>query len=52
MLMEYESLTPKGLLSVELTILQTVACGIPNCKEVRLVDFCGLRENACWIIFL
>jgi hypothetical protein len=29
--------------------LQTVVCGIPNCKEAHLVDFCGLRESASWI---
>jgi hypothetical protein len=30
------------------TTLQTVVCGISNCKEARLVDFCGLWENASW----
>jgi hypothetical protein len=31
------------------TTLQGVICGIPNCKQARLVDFCGLRENVSWI---
>jgi hypothetical protein len=40
--MEYESLTQKVLLSVELRTLQTIVCGIPNCKEACLIDFYGL----------
>jgi hypothetical protein len=46
--MEYESVTQKVILPAESwlgTTLQTVVCGIPNCKEARLVDFCGLQEN-------
>jgi hypothetical protein len=22
-----------------------IVCGIPNCKEAHIVDFCGLQEN-------
>jgi hypothetical protein len=29
--------------------LQTVVCGVPNCKAARLVGICGLPENASWI---
>jgi hypothetical protein len=29
--------------------VKTVVCVLPNFKEARLVDFCGLRENSYWI---
>jgi hypothetical protein len=46
--MEYDSVAQKVLRPVERRTLQEVIYGISNCKEARLVDFCGLRENASW----
>jgi hypothetical protein len=50
LLKEYENVTQKVLFFYGMMNLETVIRGILNCKLASLVDFCGLLENASWII--